>query len=343
MRVLIIKTSSLGDVVHALPALTDARAAIPEISFDWVVEEAFAPIPSWHSAVAEVIPVALRRWRKSPFSKQTRQQWREFKSRLMATDYDLVIDAQGLFKSAWLTRITKSTSHGLNRQSAREGLAAFSYDVVHQVDKGRHAIERVRELFAKVLEYPVPESPPDYGIKTGDNGKVTRQLVFLHGTTWQSKLWPESYWQDLLGIATKNNYQVQLPWGNDEEKDRAERLAKNNDLVQVSPAMDLNDLASLLASSTGAVAVDTGLGHLAAALSLPTVSMYGSTDPSLTGTRGNYQGQLKVEFECAPCLSRQCQYPEKATVSPACYQTLQPARVWQELQQLMNEKENIND
>ncbi len=342
MHVLIIKTSSLGDVVHTLPALTDARAAIPDIRFDWIVEEAFAPIPRLHGAVDQVIPVALRRWRKSPFSKQTRLQWHEFRNAIKAVDYDRVIDAQGLIKSAWLTRMARGTSHGLNRQSAREGLVAFSYDVVHQIDKGQHAIQRVRELFAKALHYPLPERPPDYGIRTGDHGKTTRQLVFLHGTTWQSKHWPEVYWQELLEFATKNNYQVQLPWGNDEEKIRAERLALNNDRVQVSPEMDLNGLASLLSSSTGGVAVDTGLGHLAAALSLPTVSLYGSTDPSLTGTRGKYQGQLKVGFECAPCLRRQCQYTKQAAVSPACYQTLQPTQVWHTLQQLIYEKENVN-
>ncbi len=335
MRVLIIKTSSLGDVVHTLPALTDARAAIPDISFDWIVEEAFAPIPRLHGAVDQVIPVALRRWRKSPFLKQSRQQWQEFRQRIKTTDYDLVIDAQGLIKSAWLTRMAKGTSHGLNRQSAREGLVAFSYDVAHQVDKGQHAIERLRQLFAKALDYPLPERQPDYGISTGDHGKTSRQLVFLHGTTWQSKHWPESYWQELLDFTTNNNYRVQLPWGNDEEKARAERLAQSNVLVQVSPAMDLNGLASLLSTSAGAVAVDTGLGHLAAALSLPTVSIYGSTDPSLSGTRGNYQSRLKVEFDCAPCLRRQCQYTQDAAVSPACYQTLQPAQVWHTLQQLM--------
>lgn len=343
MHVLIIKTSSLGDVVHTLPALTDARTAIPEICFDWVVEEAFVSIPSWHSAVTKVMPVALRRWRQSPFSKQTRQQWHDFKQRIQAAHYDLIIDAQGLFKSAWLTRMANGTSHGLNRQSAREGLVAFSYDVTHQVDRGQHAIRRIRELFAKALDYPLPESTADYGIHTGDHSKRSRQLVFLHGTTWQSKLWPESYWQELLEFATKNDYQVQLPWGNDDEKHRAQKLAGNNDQVQVSPAMGLQELATLLSGSTGAVAVDSGLGHLAAALSLPTVSIYGSTDPSLTGTLGNYQGQLKVEFECAPCLRRQCQYTKEAAVRPACYQTLQPARVWHTLQQLMHEKENVND
>lgn len=343
MRVLIIKTSSLGDVVHALPALSDARAAIPDISFDWVIEEAYTPIPSWHAAVKQVIPVALRHWRQSPFSKQTRQQWHDFRKNIKAVDYDLVIDAQGLLKSAWLTRMAHGTSHGLNRQSAREGLVAYSYDVVHQVDKGQHAIQRVRQLFARALDYPLAESPPDYGINSGDHASDSRQLVFLHGTTWLSKLWPESYWLELLDFATKNNYQVQLPWGNDEEKERAQRLAENNDQVHVSPAMNLQEMATLLSGSTGAVAVDTGLGHLAAALSLPTVSIYGSTDPSLTGTLGNYQGQLTVEFECAPCLRRQCQYTKEAPVSPACYQTLQPARVWHKLQQLMLEKENIND
>ena len=338
MRVLVIKTSSLGDVVHALPAITDARLAIPEISFDWVVEEAFASIPSWHSAVTEVIPVALRRWRKSPFSKQTRQQWGEFKRRIRSADYDLIIDAQGLLKSAWLTRKANGTSHGLDRHSAREGLVAFSYDKTHHVSRDKHAIERVRELFAKALNYPLPQTPPEYGLSTSFPDTGSRQLVFLHGTTWQSKHWPEQYWQQMIELATNDGYQVQLPWGNDEEKARAERLAQNNDRVLVSPAMDLDGVASLLASSTGAVAVDTGLGHLAAALSLPTVSIYGSTNPLLTGTMGLFQTQLKVNFECAPCLRRECNYNKDTAVSPACYQTTEPAEVWRQLQILIKEK-----
>jgi heptosyltransferase-1 len=338
MRVLVIKTSSLGDVVHALPALADARSAMPEISFDWVVEEAFAPIPSWHKVVNQVIPVSLRRWRKSPLSRQTRQQWHEFKHRIQAADYDMVIDAQGLFKSAWLTRMANGTSHGFDRDSAREGLVAFSYDKKHHVDRDKHAIERVRELFAKALNYPLPESPPDYGIYTGEEGVDSRQLVFLHGTTWQSKHWPEQYWQEMVELATNDGYQVQLPWGNDEEKARAERLAQDNDKALVSPSMDLNGIATLLTGSSGAVAVDTGLGHLAAAFSLPTVSIYGSTNPLLTGTRGRFQTQLNVDFECAPCLRRECNYTKDAPVSPACYQTIEPADVWCQLKSLIKEK-----
>ena len=341
MRVLIVKTSSLGDVVHALPALTDARAAIPDVSFDWVVEEAFSSIPSWHDAVVQVIPVALRRWRKAPFSKHNRQQWREFKHRIRGADYDLVIDAQGLWKSAWLTRQAHGISHGFDRRSAREGLVSLCYDVTHQISRDKHAIERVRELFAKALDYPIPDQLPDYGISIGEHAGNTKKLVFLHGTTWPSKHWPESYWQKMVDLATNDGFQVYLPWGNDEEKARAERLAHDNDLALVSPAMDLNGIASLLAGSTAAVAVDTGLGHLAAALSLPAVSIYGPTDPFLTGTRGSHQAQLKVDFECAPCLQRKCDYAKNSIVSPACYQTLPPALVWDKLQQLINEKENI--
>ena len=345
MRVLIVKTSSLGDVVHALPALTDAQREIPGLLFDWVVEEAFSPIPSWHSAVIQVIPVALRRWRKAPLSKQTRHQWNEFKHRIQAADYDLVIDAQGLLKSAWLTRMVKSTSHGFDRTSARERLVALSYDKTHHVSKGKHAIERVRELFAKSFDYPLPATPAEYGIYTEDPAIASRQLVFLHGTTWQSKHWPEPYWRELVNLATNDGFQVQLPWGNDEEKARANRLAQNNNLAQLSPAMDLNEIASLLSCSAGAIAVDTGLGHLAAALSLPAVSIYGSTDPSLTGTRGQFQVQLSADFECAPCLRRECTYTKESAVHPACYQSIKPVTVWQQLQQQINQrtKELIND
>jgi heptosyltransferase-1 len=169
MRVLVIKTSSLGDVVHALPALTDAVTAIPGISFDWVVEEAFAPIPSWHSAVIEVIPVALRRWRKSPFSKQTRQQWHEFKHRIQVTDYDMVIDAQGLFKSAWLTRKANGTSHGFDRHSAREGLVAFIYDNSHHVDRDCQKAHLITES----LQASRIRTPASWSFFMAQHGKVS--------------------------------------------------------------------------------------------------------------------------------------------------------------------------
>jgi heptosyltransferase-1 len=339
MRVLVVKTSSLGDVVHTLPALSDARRADPGLQFDWLVEEAFAPIPAWHHAVIQVIPVALRRWRKAPFSRQSRRQWHEFRHRIAAADYDLVIDAQGLLKSAWLARFAQGRRHGLDRDSAREGLAAMTYQVTHHVARGQHAIERVRQLFAAALGYTAPAGAPDYGLFGGDAQPGSRQLVFLHGTSWPSKLWPEVHWQEMIRLAADAGYRVMLPWGNAVELQRARRLAASHDKAEVTEAMDLNDMAGLLTSSDGVVATDTGLGHLAAAFSVPAVSLYGATDARLTGTRGNYQAQLQARFDCAPCLHRQCRYRGESTVQPACYADLPAQRVWQELQGLMNNRQ----
>ena len=157
MQVLIVKTSSMGDVLHTLPALTDALQAIPDIRFDWVVEEGFSQIPTWHPAVDRVIPVAIRRWRKNWFGNDTRQQRCDFKRTLQERRYDVVIDAQGLIKSAALiTRIAKGNKHGPDCKSAREPFASWFYNVRHEIDKQQHAVERTRELFAKSLGYDKP-------------------------------------------------------------------------------------------------------------------------------------------------------------------------------------------
>ena len=108
MRVLVVKMSSLGDVIHTLPALTDAAAAIPGITFDWVVEEGFAEIPAWHPAVDTVIPIALRRWRKHPWRDFRGPQWRACRQALRRQHYDAVIDAQGLLKSVFVARLVKA-------------------------------------------------------------------------------------------------------------------------------------------------------------------------------------------------------------------------------------------
>jgi len=185
LRVLIIKTSSLGDVVHTLPALTDAARAIPGIRFDWVVEEGFAEIPAWHPAVSQVLPVAIRRWRKHPLRTWRSGEWARFKQRLRETRYDLVIDAQGLLKSAWLTRYVSAPVAGLDRDSAREPLASRFYDRRYAVAKDQHALERVRQLFAKALGYTLPPGTGDYGLNRAAMMDAAAQpyLLFLHGTT----------------------------------------------------------------------------------------------------------------------------------------------------------------
>lgn len=273
MRVLIIKTSSLGDVIHTLPALTDAAHAIPGIRFDWVVEEGFAEIPSWHPAVDQVIPVAIRRWRRNLWQTFKSGEWRQFKQRLRERQYDLVIDAQGLVKSAWLTRLVKAPVAGLDRYSAREGWASRFYDRRLSVALGQHAVERVRQLFALALAYDLPAGLGDYGLNLDrlQLQPAAPYVVFLHGTTWATKHWPEVYWRELAERLGRKGLQVRLPWGNPDEQARAERIAQGLQHCQVLPKLNLAGVARVLAGAKACVAVDTGLGHLAAALDVPTL------------------------------------------------------------------------
>ena len=197
MRALIIKTSSMGDVIHTLPALTDAGSALSDVRFDWVVEENFAEIPRWHPLVENVIPVALRRWRKAIFSAQTRAEWREFRGQLSAKKYDIIIDAQGLWKSALLARLAKGPRAGFDWPSARDSFASLLYQYKYTAGWDLHAITRLRSLFSQVFHYALPSSVADYGIERRRFITVPsaqKYLVFLHGTTWPTKHWPEAYW-----------------------------------------------------------------------------------------------------------------------------------------------------
>ncbi len=297
MRVLLVKTSSLGDLIHTLPALTDAQRAIPGIQFDWVVEEGFAEIPAWHPAVAQVIPVAIRRWRKHPLQTLRSGEWRRFKARLRETRYDLVIDAQGLLKSAWLTRYVKAPVAGFDRDSIREPLASRFYDRCYAVPRDQHALERVRQLFAQALGYSIPDLIADYGLDRSQLATPGEQpyLLFLHGTTWPSKHWPEAYWRQLAERMSEFGWAIRLPWGNAEEKARAERIAQGLPSASVLPRLNLGGVAKVVAGARACVAVDTGLGHLAAALDVPSISLYGPTLPGRVGAYGRSQVHL-----CAP-------------------------------------------
>ncbi|WP_395489832.1 lipopolysaccharide heptosyltransferase RfaC [Cedecea davisae] len=298
MRVLLVKTSSMGDVLHSLPALTDAMHAIPGIKFDWVVEEGFAQIPGWHPAVENVFPVAIRRWRKSWFASETRAERKAFYQTLKARKYDCIIDAQGLVKSAALvTRNAHGVKHGMDWNSAREPLASLFYNVKHSVAKQQHAVERVRELFAKSLGFSKPQTQGDYAIArhflnnlNADNGQYA---VFLHATTRDDKHWPETNWRELIGLLEDSGIRIKLPWGAPHEEARAKRLAEGFDFVDVLPRMTLEEVAKVLAGAKYVVSVDTGLSHLTAALDRPNVTLYGPTDPGLIGGYGKNQVECR--------------------------------------------------
>lgn len=338
MKVLLIKMSSLGDVFHALPAVQDAYQQVPNLEIHWLVEEAFADIPSWHPAVTKVIPIAWRRWRKNLTNSDVRAEMKAFYKDLSSTEYDIVLDAQCLIKSAAVTRLAKGPRYGLDKHSCREPLAAMAYQHPQSVAKGQHAIPRVRQLLSQVLKYPIPDTF-SYGIDRSRwphpdmKGDYQGEYwLFLHGTTWDTKLWPETYWVELAKLVVASGRKVVLPWGNDEEKQRAERIAKDTVGVDVLPKMGLNALNAYLAHAQAVIGVDTGLSHVVAALEVPSVAIYGATDAVLTGVLGPKVDVLSSRLKCAPCLNKQCTHPDRNDGNPAqppCYRSIEPQRVFE--------------
>jgi heptosyltransferase-1 len=318
----------MGDIIHTLPAVTDAMNAIAGIRFDWVVEEGFKEIPHWHSAVDKVIPVAIRRWRKAPIKTWRSGEWKAFKDDLQQREYDAVIDAQGLLKSAALVvRCAHGPSYGYDKDSIKEPLASRFYQHVFQVDKDQHAIERIRQLFANALNYPCPQSQGEFGVSEHFERTIEdAYLVFNHGTTRVDKHYPEVYWQDLIKKATDQGWSIKLPWGNDKERSRAQLFAQDNDKVQVLSKMSLCEVSQIIANAAGCISVDTGLSHLSAALNKPNLTLFGPTDPGLVGGYGNNQKVLLASDYQAGM--KDC--ANASGVEPAVFEPLSPGIVWEE-------------
>ncbi len=206
--ILLVKTSSLGDIVHNLPVASDIRAAFPESRIDWVVEEAFAAVPRLHPAVEHVLPVAIRRWRSSALAGATRAEVGGFLQRLRSRAYDAVVDTQGLLKSAFIAFAARGARHGLDWASSREPLAAF-YDRTYCVSWALHAVERNRALAARALGFTAGAAP-DYGIRAaaGEFEWLARgpYAVLLHATSQERKLWPEAGWIELGRVLARNDW-----------------------------------------------------------------------------------------------------------------------------------------
>lgn len=282
--VLLIKTSSMGDVLHNLPVVADIHKHIPDAHIDWVVEESFALLPALHPKVNRVIPVAMRRWRKSLW--RSRSEMQAVCHDLRARPYDLALDTQGLLKSALITRCASATRCGFDRSSAREPLASLLYDRTYSIARNLHAVERNRQLAGQALGYS-PEGTPDYGIHAP--GLVLPWLpsgpyaVLLHATSRDDKLWDEPNWIALGKHLHQAGIRAVLPWGNEKEKARSEHLSLAIPEAINTPRIDLNEAAAMLGHARAVIGVDTGLSHLAAALGVPTIGIYTATDPGLTG------------------------------------------------------------
>ena len=299
-RILLVKTSSLGDVVHNLPVVGDLHAALPGVHIDWVVEHAFSTIPALHPGVAGVIPVSLRRWFRRPLSTDTRMEIRALRTRLRDTRYDAVIDTQGLLKSALVVRMANGFSHGRDWRSSREPLALF-YDKVHSIPWSLHAVERNRLLASLALGYPL-DGPPVYGIQASTSGAAALEAIFpdsgpggfailLHATSAGKKEWPEEHWIGLGNVLAARGMISVLPFGNAMEQRRSERLATRIPGARVPPSLGLDAISALLSKARIVFGVDTGLSHLAVALDKPTIGLYCATDPAATGLFGSSRAQ----------------------------------------------------
>ena len=285
--ILFIKTSSLGDVIHHMPAVTEARRHRPQARIAWLVEEAFAPLVRLHPGVDEVIPVASRRWRRALGRAATWREIRAFARSLRARRYDAIVDSQGLIRTAVMAVLAHGRRHGYDAASVREPLAARAYDVVHRVGRDLHAIARNRMLTALALGYTL-DGEIDYGLgrdRLAPAGQGGYGLL-LHATARPEKEWPEASWIALGQALEGRGIRLRLLWGTAAEKARSERVAAALTRAEVIDRQPLDQVARVVAGARLVVGVDTGLLHLAAALSVPAVAIFVGSEPGLTGPRG---------------------------------------------------------
>lgn len=303
MNVLIVKMSSMGDIIQTLPALTDAQQTFTDIKFDWVIEEAFSEIPAWHSSIGQIIPIAWRRWRKNLFTTSFYSEWQQFRQLLRMREYDYIIDAQGLLKSAFVTHMAKGVHCGYDRKSAREPLASLAYKKAFAVSKPQHAIARTRQLFAAVLHYTLAVEHVDYGIKPSlcvhlPVALAKKYCIFVVNTSKRHKRWPTANWRQLLANMQAAQQHVVIPCGYEHEELYAQSIAAGFSNVTLLSRTTLQQLREIIAQSQTVVSVDTGLAHLAAAIDRPTITLYGPTDVTRIGTVGKQQVHLLSKTRC---------------------------------------------
>lgn len=283
--ILVVRPSSLGDIVHALAVVADVKAHRPDLAIDWVAEEAFAPLVALDPGVRRTIPVALRRWRRQLFAAATWREFAAFRALLRRERYVAVIDLQEQLKGSVLAALARGRSHGPTPKDAREPLAALWHDVRHPIPVRQHFEDRCRALVAAALGYAA-DGPPRFGLvppPLPELAPASPYAVFAHGTSRNNKLWPEGHWRALAAALGNAGVLALLPWGNDAERERGNAIAMGIGTARVLPKLALPALASVLAGAELVVGVDSGLVHLAAALGRPTIALFVATDPAQAG------------------------------------------------------------
>ena len=284
-RLLVVRPSSLGDIVHTMSLVSDVERHAPGTAIDWVAEEAFVPLVALDPRIRRVVPLAFRRWRGAPVAPATVREFASFAHALRTERYDHVLDLQEQLKGAIVARLAHGRRHGFDRANVREPLATWLDDVHHPIDRHQHFIAKARAMAAAALGYRV-EGPPRWKIVPGARSAAMPAEPFaiaFHATSRPDKLWPEEAWSGLLAHFAQAGFRVVLPWGNDEERARSERIAREAVNAIVPPRQTLPELASLAQAAEIVVGVDTGLTHLAAASGTPTVALFTTTDAALAG------------------------------------------------------------
>ena len=319
MKILIVKLSSLGDVVHAMPAVQDIRRALPDARIDWVVEPAFADLVRRCEGVSRVVPVDLRRWRRALLAAETWQEIGAFRASLREEAYDRVIDLQGLTKSAlvaWAARLAPGGQRvALGNRTSGSSFEAPTRWVAHRavyIPPRIHAVDRGRVLCAHALGY-APDGPELFGLRAtacvnagakSNAGQAATEaaalgsvaptpnipppeVALVHSTSRDDKLWPEAQWVALGQALQARGLALCLPHGSDADLVRAERIAGAlGSGARVWPRLALGELADRLAGCAGVVGVDSGLSHIATALDLPHVQIYNHDTAWRTGPVG---------------------------------------------------------
>ena len=319
MRVLIVKLSSLGDVVHAMPVVHDILAAHPGALIDWVVEPGFAPLLRRVDGVATVIECALRRWTRAWWTGAVRSEWLAFRKHLQSQRYDAIIDVQGLTKSALIAKLAHGLSYGLANRTdgaSHEAPARWLVDRAIRIEPHIHALDRSRELAARALGYRAHGSPV-FGLRAASAPpSVAPVLVLVHGTSRDDKLWPEGAWIALGQRAIAQGWRIGLPHAGALELARAQRLqAALGEYAEVWPAMGLDALVDRMGATQGVVGVDSGLSHIAVALNLPHVQIYNFPTAWRTGPQAAHGHRHQVSVEGQPTPSLEAAWDAWCTVA----------------------------
>ena len=311
----------MGDVLHNLPIVWDIRAQYPDAQIDWAVEESYVSLleplrsRSGFNGIDRIIPIALRRWKKSLFSAQTRHELKVFRQNLQSVSYDMVIETQGLLKSALVARLAKRDEDAVitglanaTDDSGYEPMARWFYTACIRVPQQCHAVDRSRRVAAAAMHVPVPEkesSPPLFYpsefvqnlLQKNNSGDspghqfAMPYLLFFHATARTAKRWSEDNWVAVGEVLSKQGKQIVLPWGNAHEKESSLRLCAQIPGSVVPEAFDLTQAFGIIAGAEMTIGVDTGLTHLSAIMNRPTIEIY--CDSPRWKTEGYWSPNIK--------------------------------------------------